>query len=219
MTSNIEAPRLRQEERLEDLGFEMVEELWYNRGKRTTPLLANKRIGQDGPGNGVTLSSDLQQLRSVLQAEEVVRLRHASTLAAEIMDEVIRSVRPGISEYEVAARVAAASYKRGGNAVVNLVASDERIYDYRHPLPTNKAVRHYAEIVLCLRYRGVTPSITRLIHFGPLLWWPYDGCHLSGFPSSWVSLLTMVGCVTSAHMFSLMSTPMPQRFLCFVRKV
>ncbi len=168
LTTSIEAPRLRQEEKLEDMGLELVEEPWYDYGKRLSSLLANKHAAQDGPGSGVDMSADVRQLRSILQAEEVVRLRHASILAAEAMDEVARSVHPGISEYEVAARLAAASRKRGGNAVVNLIASDDRIYRYRHPLPTNKVVERYVMVVLSLRYHGLIPSITRLVHFGPL---------------------------------------------------
>ena len=125
-------------------------------------------MAQDGPGSGTDVSTDLQHLRSILQAGEVERSRHVSKLAAEIMDEVIRSVRPGMSEHELAARLSAASRMRGGNAVVNLVASDERISQYRHPLPTNKTVEHYAMLVLCFRLEGLIPAITRLIHFGPL---------------------------------------------------
>lgn len=168
LTDTIETPRLQQEEGLADLGFEFVVEPWYAPGKQVASLVTGKRIGQDGAGDGVDMSADLQHLRSIMQPEEVVRLRRASRLAAEIMQEVIRSVRPGISEYEIAARLSAASRLRGGNAVVNLVASDERIYQYRHPLPSNKTVERYAMLVLCLRSEGLIPAITRLVHFGPL---------------------------------------------------
>jgi antitoxin VapB len=49
-----------------------------------------------------------------------------------------------------------------------LVATDERIYKFRHPLPTPKKMERYAMIVLCGRWKGLVASITRLVHFGPL---------------------------------------------------
>ena len=53
-------------------------------------------------------------------------------------------------------------------AIVKLIATDERIFNYRHPLPTSKRLERYAMLVLCGRQRGVVCSITRLVHFGPL---------------------------------------------------
>jgi Xaa-Pro aminopeptidase len=168
LTTNIEAPRLRREEELEALGFEIAAEPWYRSGKTLDTLTAGKHTAQDTPGRAVDMSRDLQQLRSVLQPEEAARLRHVSMLAAEAMDDAIHSVRPGDPEYDLAARLAAACRARGGSAIVNLVASDDRIFQYRHPLPTAKTVERYAMLVLCLRYEGLVAAITRLVHFGPL---------------------------------------------------
>ncbi len=168
LTDTIESPRLRQEEGLEDLGFEFVVDPWYAHGRALDSLLAGKRVGQDTPGRDVAIGSELQHLRTVLQPEEVARMRHVSTLAAEAMDDAVRSVRPGATEHDLAARLAAACCVRGGTAIVNLIASDERIYQYRHPLPTAKTVERYAMLVLCMRYEGLIAAITRLIHFGPL---------------------------------------------------
>jgi len=52
--------------------------------------------------------------------------------------------------------------------VVVLVASDERIANYRHPLPTDKPIERYAMLVLCFRKDGLVISLTRLVHFGRL---------------------------------------------------
>lgn len=78
------------------------------------------------------------------------------------------AIQPGMTEYAVAGLLAQASLARGGNAVVNLVASDERIDRYRHPLPTSKQVERYVMVVLCLRYHGLIAAVTRLVHFGPI---------------------------------------------------
>src|SRR5258708_6219073 len=164
LTDAIEGPRLRQEEALTDLGFEFFVKPWYARGGTTQLLMVGRRLARDDRDFG----ADLRDLRSVLQPEEVTRMRQVSTLAAEVMDDAIRAVRPGDSEYELAARLAAGSRLRGGTAIVNLVASDDRIFQYRHPLPTAKIVDKYAMLVLCLRISGLVASITRLIYFGKL---------------------------------------------------
>jgi antitoxin VapB len=49
-----------------------------------------------------------------------------------------------------------------------LVATDERIFSYRHPLPTDKKMDRYAMVVLCGRRWGLVCSVTRLVHFGRL---------------------------------------------------
>lgn len=168
VSDGVETPRLRQEEGLETFGFEFVIEPWYAKGAFVAAQAKGRSIGQDGAGHNVDMSTDLRHLRSVLEPAEANRFRHVSAITAEVMDEVIRSVRPGMTEYEIAGRLALASRQRGGNAVVNLIASDERIYQYRHPLPTGKTVDRYVMLVLCLRLQGLIPAITRLVHFGPL---------------------------------------------------
>jgi hypothetical protein len=55
-----------------------------------------------------------------------------------------------------------------GYAIVNLVAADERISRYRHPLPTAETVERYAMLVLCFRRAGLMAALTRLVHFGLL---------------------------------------------------
>ncbi len=171
VTDSIEAPRLQHEEELGDLGFEFLVKTWYTSDDPTASLLAGKQVGLEGPGAGVDINADLRHLRTVLQDEEIIRLRRVSAIAAEAMYETIEAVRPGMSEYEVAAKLAEAARERGGTAVVNLIASDERIYQYRHPLPTDKPIERYAMLVLSMRKEGFVPSITRLIHFGP---WPEE---------------------------------------------
>ena len=49
-----------------------------------------------------------------------------------------------------------------------LIATDERIFNFRHPLPTAKKLERYAMLILCGRQHGLVCSITRLVHFGHL---------------------------------------------------
>src|SRR5690349_725376 len=56
ITDRIEAGRLEQEESLAALGFSLAVEPWDQRGTQLPRLIAGKRIGQDGPGQGINLS-------------------------------------------------------------------------------------------------------------------------------------------------------------------
>ena len=168
VTDGIEAGRLEQEESLAALGFRLAVEPWDQRGTQLPRLITGKRLAQDGPGEGINLSGDLQTLRTHLLPEEVERLQQIGSLASAAIAEVMYAIQPGMTEYAIAGLLAQSSLTRGGHAVVNLVASDERIARYRHPLPTSKAVERYVMVVLCLRHQGLVAAVTRLVHFGPI---------------------------------------------------
>lgn len=169
LTTTVEEPRLLQEEHLHDLGFEIIAEPWYATGRRRSELVGGKRVGhENSAGTGDNISATMKELRTNLVSSEAARLRDVCAAAAAAMNETVRAIRPGDTEYAIAARLAAASRVRGGTDVVNLVASDERIHQYRHPLPTSRQVERYVMAVLCFRRNGLIASITRLIHFGPL---------------------------------------------------
>jgi len=53
-------------------------------------------------------------------------------------------------------------------AIVNLIAVDERIFNFRHPLPTDKKLDRYVMLVLCGRRWGLVCSLTRMVYFGKL---------------------------------------------------
>jgi antitoxin VapB len=126
-------------------------------------------LGSDSPYIGATdLSAVIGWLRANLSPEEGERFRVLGRLCAEAMNEAIRAVRPGQSEYEIAGLLAQATESRGVQPIVNLIASDERIYSFRHPLPTAKKLDRYAMLVLCGRRWGLVCSLTRFVHFGPL---------------------------------------------------
>jgi len=57
---------------------------------------------------------------------------------------------------------------RGVQAIVNLIATDQRIFAFRHPLPTEKKLERYVMLVLCGRRWGLVCSVTRFVHFGRL---------------------------------------------------
>ncbi len=158
-TTNIEAARLRGEEHFEDLGFEYAEFPWHSPRTLDLPgLLTDEADVED----------DIQQLRWALTEGERERFRALGQDAAAALEEAVRAIRPGETEFEIASRLDAACKIRGGLAAVNLVGTDDRISQYRHPLATMKKLDKYAMVVVCMRRGGLVVAATRFVHFGPL---------------------------------------------------
>lgn len=154
--SNIELNRIRDEEPFAELGFEFAEFPWYD--PETADYFSDEGKFED----------ELQQLRCLLNTGEQARYRKLGQDAAEAIEEAARVVRPGDTEFEIAARLSLACRIRGGTAVVNLVGTDERIARYRHPVPTAKKLEKYALLVLCMRRGGLVVAASRLVHIGTI---------------------------------------------------
>ena len=84
------------------------------------------------------------------------------------MESVCRQVQIGESEFDIAARIQFEVQRTGANPCVVLVATDRRINEYRHPIPTTRKLERYAMLVLCAEYRGLIANCTRFVHFGPI---------------------------------------------------
>jgi antitoxin VapB len=158
LTTNIEATRLRAEENFAGLGFDFGEFPWYSGGPQVP----------DDHMVDTSIADEIQALRLVLTESEQERFRQLGKETAGALDDAIRAVKPGDTEFMIAARLDAACRARGGLAVVNLIATDERISQFRHPLATKKHLDKYVMIVVCNRKGGLVVSGTRLAHFGAL---------------------------------------------------
>ncbi len=169
ITNNIEATRLEKEEKLAAQGWEFKVSPWHESHRLIDTIARGLRLGADHAYPGaLDLSPQVSAMRSLLLPEEVDRFRTLGKLCAQAMNEAIAGVTPGQTEYEIAGLLAGSAERRGVQAIVNLIATDERIYSYRHPLPTAKKLDRYAMLVLCGRGQGLVCSITRLVHFGPM---------------------------------------------------
>lgn len=169
ITSNIEAPRLEIEEALLRQGWEFRTRMWYENKDIVAELTKGMTIGADSPyGCHVDLSTEIARLRSTLTPDESQRFRSLGGLCAKAMDAAVRQVKPGMTEHNIAGLLAAEAEDRGVQAIVNLVAVDQRVSFFRHPLPTLKKMDRYAMLVLCGRRGGLVCSVTRLVHFGAL---------------------------------------------------
>ncbi len=169
ITDNIEAPRFEKEERLAAQGWEFRVAVWHENNPAVADLTRGLKLAADGPYPGaIDLAGEMARLRANLLPEEGARYREVSRQCADAMNAAIRAVRPGTTEYEIAALLDRETFARDVQPIVNLIATDDRIYNFRHPLPTAKQLDKYAMLVLCGRKYGLVTSITRLVYFGRL---------------------------------------------------
>ncbi len=170
ITNNVERARLLEEE-LAGQGFQEEVSLWVE--DALAPAVARiaprEKIISDVALPGVTACpEDIQRLRWSLTREEVERYRALGADVGEAMGEAAGRVEPGMSEHAAAAEVAAQHMRRGIAPIVVLVAADDRILKYRHPIPTHKTIERIVMLVVCGRRHGLICSATRLVSFGPI---------------------------------------------------
>jgi antitoxin VapB len=75
---------------------------------------------------------------------------------------------PGLTEKAIAQRCVDVLAAEDIQAIVTLVAADERLQKYRHPLPTDLAWKKALMIVICARRQGLIASLTRIVTTGPV---------------------------------------------------
>lgn len=156
------------EEELAHLPFELVAYDWHDSEQQVIEQLINgKRIASDNGAFGtVNCAQDLIKLRYVLTEQEITRYRDIGPLAAEVVEDCCREIKTGVSEYEIAGSVTGRLMALGFQVPVCLVAADDRLLKYRHPLPTAKTVERTAMIAICTQKYGLTVSMSRIVSFG-----------------------------------------------------
>ncbi len=167
LVNNIEKMRMLTEE----LG-ELYEEVnvqeyyWYDEiGKKK---LLERILGEKCHMTDNELSKEFYLLRSRLSQLEIERYRWLGKSSAQAVEKVCRELKTGISEYDVAGEVSKRLYTMGIETITSLIAFDERISSYRHPLPTDKKLDKYCMIVVCARKWGLYVSLTRFACIGEI---------------------------------------------------
>lgn len=169
LTNNIEIHRLEQEEGLAGQGWQPLVSPWYAAQDHVARLVGKSALGSDLPLPGaVDLSADLSWMRAQLSPPEQERFRVLGGLCAAGMQQAVSVLKPGMSGFQIGGSLAGAVESLGVQPVVNLVACDERILAYRHPLPKDQTLKRYAMLILCGRKWGLICSLTRLVYFGQL---------------------------------------------------
>ena len=173
LSNNIEAPRMEREE-LTRSGIPVVTFPWYDRKKgaaKVAEVIAGRKVAADMDPLGLGLPpipSGFNELRWSLTDEEVARYRDGANYAAAAVESACGSIEFGVTEHEIAGTLDYHLHRSHCTPLVTLVASDERIERFRHPIPTQKTVERYAMLVTCAAYGGLISCLTRFVSFGPI---------------------------------------------------
>lgn len=166
---NIEAPRILEEE-LAGQGFEFrVYSWWHSSPADEIAALVTGPVGADTPIAGTTLvAGAIPPLRYSLTDSEVARYRWLGKATGECLSETAREIRPGLTEHQIAAVLGEKLIARGIIPNLILIAADERIARFRHPIPTDRVLDRYAMLVAGAKKWGLVVSATRIVHFGQI---------------------------------------------------
>lgn len=158
------------EEELSEKEFELIPFQWHeDEYEVLKPYLKGNRTGSDsGIYGSKNVMNQIQSQRYVLTPEEEKRMSEIGLECAQILETAVREIVPGETELEAAGRVTGQLISRGFQVPVCLVAADNRMLKYRHPIPTEKKIDKYAMIAICGQKYGLTISISRIISFGEI---------------------------------------------------
>lgn len=124
-----------------------------------------KYASDTGIAGTVNVQTELINVRMQLSGYELERYREIGQECAKIVEQTAMDAKPGQTEEEVANLLKARCIEKGISPDCVLVGSDERILDYRHPVPTDKKIEKSLLVVLGGEKYGLNISITRIVYF------------------------------------------------------
>lgn len=169
--NSIEAPRITQEEGVEDLGYEVRSYPWYQDRELTLikEIVRGDAIGCDVPYAGFKMvGGEIAPLRWALTPWEVIRYRELGFMAARAIEDATRTIRPGDKECAVIGRLASLLWENGLDYITAFCAADDRIGSFRHPIGTDRRIDKRAMLCVNARKWGLIISLTRFVQFGPV---------------------------------------------------
>ncbi|MCM3901517.1 MAG: M24 family metallopeptidase [Pyrinomonadaceae bacterium] len=177
LANKIEIDRLLTEE-LDGQGYEPVEFAWE--AEKGNPsividtahslLTEELPLGSDLPlgGDARLVDGAIARARYVLTDTEVDRFKTLGRDAGKAIGDMARKLEPGIREREVARLAIDALAAVGAYSQVTLVAADDRLKRFRHPVPKDLRWKKVLMIVVCARRGGLIASLTRIVCDGPI---------------------------------------------------
>ena len=169
IANNIETPRLLAEE-LTAGDFEPIEIRWQDERDPSTIVNAaisvagGKNLGCDiGFPDTRWIEPSVAGCRFQLTSEEIDRFRELGNDAGRALENLIPRLEPGRTEQQIARIVRDELAAFSIFSIVTLIAADERIANFRHPIPTDNVWRRTLLIVVCARRDGLIASASRMI--------------------------------------------------------
>jgi Xaa-Pro aminopeptidase len=161
ITPSIEAARIREEE-IADIDLEVEEVPWWEPAASEEVA---RRIGGERLATDDDLEDPMIDLRSRLAPIDQERLAVLGSAATAALTDALAAAIPGMTEAELAVELLARLPDM--HAPVVLVAADDRIERYRHPIPTATPIRRRVMLVLVGERWGLHVAVTRFREFAP----------------------------------------------------
>lgn len=173
LANNIETPRMLAEEVSGDR-FEPIEFSWQDEKAISDLIFEKARTLTDGQiASDLTINASLRTIENLiapcrfeLVREEIERFERLGSDAANALDQVISAIKTGETEIEIAAKMRGELGAKNISSVVTLVAADERIEKYRHPVPTEHRWNKTLLLVTCAKRAGLIASLSRMVCVG-----------------------------------------------------
>ncbi|MGB9098486.1 M24 family metallopeptidase [Erwinia sp.] len=161
-----ELPRILAEETL-PFPLRTVSYPWFTEFNKVLTSLPLSRLGSDTQlPETVNCEAQLIAMRSGLNPAERERFFELGQQVATLVEKVARRVRRGMTERQVEAEIYAECLPSGIRPLCTLVAADQRITDYKHPIPGATAVQQKMLITLGAERHGLNVSLSRMVHLG-----------------------------------------------------
>ena len=171
ISNNIEAPRMIEEEGLEKQGFIVKSFPWHedHEASIVKELLGEGPLGSDGLfPNAQMMAEDIARLRYSFTPDEQKRYRWLGKRVSIALEKTMMKTKKGEKESAVVGRLSKGLWKDRIDPVTLMSAADDRISQFRHPIPTEKKIEKYLMVSVNARKWGLIVSLTRFVHFGKL---------------------------------------------------
>jgi len=166
VTTNIEAPRMREEQ---VPGWDVVEYAWHaGPGDLLRDLAGGGAVGADVPGpSEVDVDAAIAPLRYRLDDDAAVRYRALAADAVSAVDAACAALDPAMTEPEAAGALSGACRAANLFASALMVGGAARLPRYRHPIPAGGPLGARALVVVCAERGGLYANLSRFVHFEP----------------------------------------------------
>lgn len=175
LANNIEMPRILSEEISVD-EFEPIEFSWQDEKSAGDFVIEKAKLLAQGNKNLATdlllsptipaIENLIARCRYSLTESEIVRYRNLGKDAGNVLGSLFETLNAGETEIEIARKTKDALAEFNINSVVTLVGADERIKQFRHPIPTENTWKKVLLIAVCAKRDGLIASLSRIACIG-----------------------------------------------------
>jgi len=155
IANRIEALRNMDEEGLKELGFTLLQYEWYegNEIDCIKKVISPEKVGCDVPVERMKFIGDqINRLRYSLTPPEIERYLWLGEKTSEAVESVLMEAKPNQTEAEITGELTRLLWRNRIDQVGFQAAADERVYKYRHPIPTERKIDKY--VMLCVMARN-----------------------------------------------------------------